>query len=53
MNLNDLMLLVYTFIIIILILYIILKKNNIIYKFTGIDVQYIYTSFVITLNKLI
>ena len=39
MNLNDFMLLIYTFIIIILILYIMIKKNDIIYNYTGIDVE--------------
>jgi len=53
MNLNDFMLLIYTFIIIILIIYIMLKKNEIIYKFTGINVLHIYYSFKTNLDKLI
>lgn len=53
MNLNDFMLLIYTFIIIILILYIMIKKNDIIYNYTGIDVEYLYISFIKTLNNLL
>lgn len=53
MNLNDFMLLIYTFIIIILIIYVILKKNNIIYKHTGIDLLDIYNSFKTSLDKFL
>lgn len=53
MNLNDFMLLIYTFIIIILIIYIMIKKNDIIYKYTGINVLDIYNSFKNNLDKLI
>lgn len=53
MNLNDFMLLIYTFIIIILIMYVILKKNYIIYKHTGIDLLDIYNSFKSNLDKLL
>lgn len=53
MNLNDFMLLIYTFIIIILIIYIILKKQDIFYKYTSIDVLNLYNSFKINLDKLI
>jgi len=53
MNLNDFMLLVYTFIIIILIIYIMLKKHDIIYKYTGIDVLNIYNSIKTNLDKLL
>lgn len=53
MNLNDFMLLLYTFIIIILIIYIMLKKHDIIYKYTGIDVLNIYNSIKTNLDKLL
>lgn len=53
MNLNDFMLLVYTFIIIILIIYIMLKKHDIIYKYTGIDVLNIYNFIKTNLDKLL
>ena len=53
MNLNDFMLSIYTFIIIILIIYIMIKKNDIIYKYTGINVLNIYTFFKTNLDKLI
>ena len=53
MNLNDFMLLIYTFIIIILIIYIMLKKYDIIYKYTGIDILKIYISIKTNLDKLL
>jgi hypothetical protein len=53
MNLNDFMLLLYTFIIIILIIYIMLKKHDIIYKYTGIDVLNIYNSIKTNLDKVL
>lgn len=53
MNLNDFVLLIYTFIIIILIIYIMLKKHDVVYKYTGIDVLYLYSSFKNGLDKLI
>ena len=53
MNLNDFMLLIYTFIIIILIIYIMLKKYDIIYKYTGIDILNIYIYIKTNLDKLL
>ena len=53
MNLNDFMLLVYTFIIIILILYIIIKKHEIIHKHTGIDVYNIYNHLKNMLDNIV